>query len=130
VSDLSPTLSRILPTLHAHRLGISLYDCQFDSESGDRVPIPDQVIDSVVAALIRFKLVCMDLGVQEQNIQVVATEATREAINSAGFFQAIVSSTGLHLRLLRKEDEGRIASGFSDIEGLMMNLGEDSTQIT
>lgn len=135
MSDLSPTLSRIHPTLHAYRLGISVYDCQFDSESGDRVPIPDHIIDSVVAALIRFKLVCMDLGVQEQNIQIVATEAIREAINSAEFIQAIVSSTGLHLRLLRKEDEGRIgalgiASGFSDIEGLMMDLGGGSTQIT
>ncbi|KAL4813817.1 Ppx/GppA phosphatase family-domain-containing protein [Aspergillus spinulosporus] len=125
VSDLSPPLSLILPTLHACRLGGSIYDCQFDSKSGDRVPIPDNIINNVVAALTRLKL----------NIQFVATEATREAINSSKFIQAILSATGLHLQLLRKEDEGRIgalgvASGFSDIEGLMMDLGGGSTQIT
>ncbi|KAL4882301.1 Ppx/GppA phosphatase family-domain-containing protein [Aspergillus karnatakaensis] len=135
VSDLSPPLSRILPTLHVYRLGISLYDCQFDPETGAQVPIPGHVIDDVIAALNRFKLVCADLGVPKDNIQVVATEATREAMNSAEFIQAIVSSTGIRLNLLRKEDEGRIgalgvASGFSEIEGLMMDLGGGSTQIT
>ncbi|KAL2807977.1 Ppx/GppA phosphatase family-domain-containing protein [Aspergillus granulosus] len=135
VSDLSPPLSRILPTIHAYRLGVSLYDCQFDPETGAQVPIPDHIIDNVVAALIRFKIVCADLGVQERNIQVVATEATREAINSAEFIQAILSTTSLNVQLLKKEDEGRIgalgvASGFSEIEGLMMDLGGGSTQIT
>ncbi|RDW72382.1 uncharacterized protein DSM5745_07554 [Aspergillus mulundensis] len=89
VSDLSPPLSRTLPTLHAYRLGISLYDCQFD-ETGTRVPIPHDIIESVVAALIRFKIVCSDFGVPERNIHVVATEATRGAINSLEFVSAIV----------------------------------------
>ncbi|KAL3477389.1 Ppx/GppA phosphatase family-domain-containing protein [Aspergillus californicus] len=135
VSDLSPPLSRILPTLHAYWLGVSLYDCQFDPQTGAQVPIPKHVIDSVVAALVRFKLVCADFGVPEHHIHVVATEATREAINSAKFIQAIKSATGLNIQLLRKEDEGRIgalgvASGFSEIEGLMMDLGGGSTQLT
>ncbi|KAL4737677.1 hypothetical protein BDV11DRAFT_191241 [Aspergillus similis] len=51
VSDLSPPLSRILPTLYAYRLGISLYDCQFDSQSGDQPPIPDHIIVSVLLPL-------------------------------------------------------------------------------
>ncbi|KAL4901464.1 hypothetical protein BDW74DRAFT_170173 [Aspergillus multicolor] len=135
VSDLSPPLSRILPTLHAYRLGISLYDCQYDPETGEQIPIPNEIIDSIVAALIRFKIVCADFGVPDGNIHVVATEATRGALNSAEFLEAIVSSTGLSVQLLRKEDEGRIgalgvASGFSEISGLMMDLGGGSTQLT
>ncbi|KAH8906504.1 Ppx-GppA-domain-containing protein [Coniochaeta sp. PMI_546] len=135
VTDLSPPFSRILPTVHVYRVDISLYDAQFDAENGSKRPIPKEVIADVIAALVRFKIVCADLGVPEKNIHILATEATRGAINSAEFLRAIFSATGLPVDTLRKEDEGRIgalgvASGFSDIEGLMMDLGGGSTQIT
>jgi retrograde regulation protein 2 len=135
VTDLSQPLARVLPTIHVYRLDISLYDVQFDPESGHRIPIPRHVIDDVVAALNRFKIVCTDLGVPETNIHVIATEATRTAINSVAFLADVKKSTGLSIELLPKEDEGRIgalgvASGFSNFRGLMMDLGGGSTQIT
>jgi len=108
-------------------VNISLYETQFDPETGQRIPIPRHVIDEVTAALNRFKIVCADLGVPESNIHIVATEATRTALNSSEFLREINSATGLPVDMLRKEDEGRIgalgvASGFSDFHGLMMDL--------
>ncbi|KAL6402675.1 retrograde regulation protein 2 [Ilyonectria robusta] len=135
VTDLSPPLSRILPTVNVYRVDISLYDAQFDPETGDKIPIPQDIIDDVVAALNRFKIVCHDLGVPESSIHIVATEATRAALNSAEFLKQIKAATGLSVDMLHKEDEGRVgalgvASGFSNIRGLMMDLGGGSTQIT
>jgi retrograde regulation protein 2 len=114
---------------------ISLYDAQFDPETGHKIPIPPDTIDDVIAALNRFKIVCADLGVPEANIHLVATEATRAALNSDEFIKKINTATGLTVDMLPKEDEGRVgslgvASGFSDIRGLMMDLGGGSTQIT
>jgi retrograde regulation protein 2 len=114
---------------------ISLYDAQFDPETGHQVPIPSDTIDEVIAALNRFKIVCADLAVPESNIHVVATEATRTALNSTEFVKKVKAATGLTIDMLPKEEEGRIgslgvASGFSDIRGLMMDLGGGSTQIT
>ena len=135
VTDMSPPYSRILPTVHVYRADISLYDAQFDPATGVKRPIPEEVIADVVAALVRFKIICKDFGVPERNIHVLATEATRGAMNSAEFLQAIHLATGLAVDMLKKEDEGRIgslgvASGFSEIEGIMMDLGGGSTQIT
>ncbi|KAM0384905.1 hypothetical protein ACHAQC_011914 [Fusarium culmorum] len=135
VTDLSSPFSRILPTIHVYRVDISLYDAQFDPETGHKIPIPSDVIGEVTAALNRFKIVCADLKVPESQIHVVATEATRAALNSAEFLNSIHADTGLSVDLLPKEEEGRIgslgvASGFSDIGGLMMDLGGGSTQIT
>jgi len=135
VSDLSPPTSRILPTVHVHRLGISLYESQFDHKTGGRIPIPSSVTRAVIASLLRFQVVCRDLGVPPDQIRVVATEATREAINSAEYLAAIKKETGLTVELLPKEQEGRvgalgIASSFSHVSGLVMDLGGGSTQIT
>jgi len=135
VSDLSPPTARVLPTLHVYRVDISLYDAQFDPDTGDRIPIPSDVIDAVVAALLRFQIICKDLGVPEGRIRIIATEATRTAINADQFLKTIRESTGLHVELLPKQDEGKIgalgiASGFSDIQGLTMDLGGGSAQIT
>lgn len=121
--------------MHVYRVDISLYDAQFDPETGHQVPIPPHIIGEVVAALNRFKIVCADLDVPENQIHVVATEATRTALNSTEFINKIHAATGLAVNLLPKEEEGRIgslgvASGFSDIRGLMMDLGGGSTQIT
>ncbi|KAK4167825.1 Ppx/GppA phosphatase family-domain-containing protein [Cladorrhinum sp. PSN259] len=135
VTDLSQPRSRILPTVHVYRVDVSLYDAQFDRGTGKQIPIPRNVIEEVIAALNRFKIVCADFGVSDANIHVLATEATRTAINSTEFISAINSRTGLTVNMLRKEEEGRIgalgvASGFSEIKGLMMDLGGGSTQIT
>ncbi|KAH6885309.1 Ppx/GppA phosphatase family-domain-containing protein [Thelonectria olida] len=135
ISDLTPPLARILPAVMVYRAGISLYDCQFDPHTGKQVPIPDDVIDSVCAALNRFIIVCADFGTPKTRIHVLATEATRAALNSAKFLKAIKDRTELSVQLLPKEEEGQIgalgiASGFSSMAGLVMDLGGGSTQIT
>lgn len=84
---------------------------------------------------MRFQVICTDLGVPEDRIRIIATEATRTAINSAEFCDAIQSATGLKVEMLPKQEEGQvgalgIASSFSRISGLVMDLGGGSTQIT
>lgn len=134
ITDLSPPTSRILPTVYTYRNGISLYDAQYD-EDGKQVPIPESVIQSVIGALLRFEIFCQDFRVPINHIRILATEATRTAINSVEFRRRIKQNTGLTVELLSKEDEGKvgawgIASSFSEMRGLVMDLGGGSTQIT
>ncbi|KAK6005201.1 hypothetical protein QM012_007980 [Aureobasidium pullulans] len=134
ITDLSPPTTRILPTLYTSRAGISLYDAQYSS-NGTRVPIPDQVIQSVVDKLIHFKRTCADFCVPEQNITVLATEATRTAVNSQEFRDSIKKATGWEVKMLAKEDEGRVgalgvATSLGEVKGLVMDLGGGSTQLT
>ncbi|KAK5165028.1 hypothetical protein LTR04_001489 [Oleoguttula sp. CCFEE 6159] len=133
ITDVSPSTARIMPTIYQDRAGISLYDAQYST--GQKGPIPDQIIQEVLAALLRFKTVCQDYRVRQGNIQIVATEATREATNSVNFRKQIKDATGWTVTLLAKEEEGRlgamgIASSFSAVNGLVMDLGGGSTQIT
>nr|KMM65400.1 retrograde regulation protein 2 [Coccidioides posadasii RMSCC 3488] len=135
ISDLSPLTSRILPTVFQDRTGISLYDAQFRPGSNTRQPISLSVQEDVVRRLVRFRETCKDFGVPEGNITVLATEATRTAINSREFLSAIKESTGWDVQLLSKEEEGTlgafgIASSLEAVEGLVMDLGGGSTQIT
>lgn len=122
-----------MPTIYQDRCGISLYDAQYST--GQKGPISAAVVQEVLTALSRFKSTCEDYGVPDAQIRVVATEATREAINSAEYRQAIQDRSGWKVELLSKEDEGRIGalgvvSSFSSIKGLVMDLGGGSTQLT
>ncbi|KAF7504981.1 hypothetical protein GJ744_001562 [Endocarpon pusillum] len=137
ISDLSPPTARSLPTVFQSRLGVSLYAAQYSNPDNPhlRIPIPQSTIDSVVEALRRFKITCSDFGVPEPNIQVLATEATRTAPNSVEFRNQIQEATGWRVQMLAKEMEGRIgamgvASSFQGVEGLVMDLGGGSTQLT
>ncbi|KIW99100.1 uncharacterized protein Z519_00763 [Cladophialophora bantiana CBS 173.52] len=133
ITDLSPSTARCLPTVYQDREGISLFDAQYSS--GVKGPIPQETIDSVLSSLTKFKTACADFGVPETNIRVLATEATRNAENSADFRQQIKEATGWVVDMLPKEAEGSIgamgvASSFASVEGLVMDLGGGSTQIT
>ncbi|KAF2115575.1 Ppx/GppA phosphatase family-domain-containing protein [Lophiotrema nucula] len=133
ITDLSPPTQRILPTVFLDRAGISLYDAQWDN--GKLVPIPQDVVEKVIKALLRFKSTCQDFGVPEEQIRIVATEATRKAANSLEFRKEIEEKVGWRVELLEKEVEGRIgaygvASSFAEVRGLVMDLGGGSTQIT
>ncbi|KAJ6078276.1 hypothetical protein N7467_008029 [Penicillium canescens] len=135
ISDLSPPSTRVIPTVHFHRVNISLYEAQIDPDSGSRIPIPQHVIDRIVSAIVRFQIVCVELGVPTQNIRIIATEATRTAINASVFIDAIRHKTGISVEALRKEEEGvigawGISSSFSDVEGLALDLGGGSMQMT
>ena len=122
-----------MPTLYQDRVGISLYDAQW--RTGQKAPIPDSVTKDVVQALLRFKSTCHDFGVPDENVRIVATEATRQAINSEEYRSKIESATGWKVEMLPKEEEGRVGAmgvvtSFSRVKGLMMDLGGGSTQIT
>lgn len=130
---MSPPTARVMPTVYMDRSDISLYDSQY-SEAG-KVPIPQPVIHDVLSALLRFKRICEDFGLKSDRIRVVATEATREAINSEDFRRQIQSTTGWPVELLPKEEEGKlgamgIASSFSSVKGLALDLGGGSVQIS
>ena len=66
-----------MPSIFAERAAISLYDAQNPRLSKVRIPIPEDTIVEVVECMLRFKDVCKEYGVPDDNIQVVATEATR-----------------------------------------------------
>ncbi|KAL8916119.1 MAG: hypothetical protein Q9172_006445 [Xanthocarpia lactea] len=133
ISDLSPLSARVMPTIYQDRCGISLYDAQY--QNGKKVPIAQSIIDDVLKTLLRFKRTCEDYRVPQENIRIVATEATRNAINSTAFRQQIEDATTWKVEMLAKEDEGRIgamgvASSFVNIRGLVMDLGGGSVQMT
>lgn len=120
-----------MPTIYQDRVGISLYDAQYCT--GTKAAIPSSTIASVVSALVRFQSTCHDFNCTD--VRVLATEATREAINSADFRAAIHAATGWTVELLPKEEEGRVgalgvASSCASIHGLVMDLGGGSTQLT
>lgn len=93
------------------------------------------MIEDVTAELLRFSLVCAEFGVRQDHIRVVATEATRTAINSKEFRDHVKDKTGLTVEMLTKEEEGNvgamgIVSSLSDVRGLVMDLGGGSCQVT
>ncbi|QLQ80021.1 hypothetical protein HG537_0D00210 [Torulaspora globosa] len=127
--------ARIMPCVFKDRVGVSLFEVQYAANSLEKAPIPSETIKDICAAMKRFKLICEDFGVPESGVRVVATEATREALNSEAFIQAIYDSTGWEVELLTKEDEGRIGafgviSSFNNVSGLYMDMGGGSTQIS
>ncbi|SCU95607.1 LADA_0G16490g1_1 [Lachancea dasiensis] len=127
--------ARIMPCVFKDRVGISLFEVQYAANSLQKAPIPDDTIKEVSAAMKRFKLICDDFGVPETAVRVVATEATREAINSEQFINAVFESTEWDVELLPKEEEGKIGaygviSSFNSVSGLYMDLGGGSTQIS
>jgi retrograde regulation protein 2 len=77
ITDLSKPTTRTMPSIFAERAGISLYDAQHPKESKDKIPIPEDTIVDVLQCMVRFKNVCKEYGVSDENIEVVATEATR-----------------------------------------------------
>ncbi|AOA63667.1 Transcriptional activators [Komagataella phaffii CBS 7435] len=139
VSSTASHHARIMPCVFKDRLGISLFDAQLDKGSASsistRKPIPQEAITEICLAMKRFQLICEDFGVSNDNVKIVATEATREAPNSKEFRDAIAKTTGWEVELLSKEDEGRcgafgVASSFHNISGIFMDVGGGSTQLS
>lgn len=92
-------------------------------------------MSSVIGAFLRFQLFCADFGVPFKNIRIIATEATRKAINGQEFVERVARETGLTVEILSQSGEGEtgawgIASSASEVRGLVMDLGGGSTQIT
>lgn len=136
ITNLQPPTARIMPTLYQHRAGISLYDAQY-SASGERQPIDDETIKQVVTAFKQFKRTCQDFKVPDDpaHVTVLVTEATRTAMNSEDFRRQIKDAVGWDVTMLSKEEEGRIgalgiASSLPNVDGLVMDLGGGSTQLS
>lgn len=136
ITTLAPPTARITPTLHQSRAGISLYDAQYPASSnGVRQPIDSATIEAVVFAYCSFKRTCADFSVPEGNVTVLATEATRTAINGEEFTGRIREAVGWEVKLLAKAEEGRVgamgvASSLPEVKGLVMDLGGGSTQLS
>ena len=72
----------------------------------------------------------------EQNVRILATEATRNAINAQEFITSIETTLGAPWKvdILAKEDEGKVGAlgvissvgGSAGLQGLMMDLGGES----
>ncbi|SMR55905.1 unnamed protein product [Zymoseptoria tritici ST99CH_3D1] len=134
ISSLQPPTQRIMPTLYQHRVGISLYDAQYSAD-GRRIPIDEKTMAAVVSSYKQFKRTCEDFGVPQNNITVLATEATRTAVNSEEFRGRIKAKVGWDVTMLPKEEEGRVgamgvASSLPEVSGLVMDLGGGSTQLS
>ena len=111
ITTLAPPTARITPTLYQARAGISLYDAQYPASArGERQPIDAATINAVVTAFRGFKRACADFEVPEANVTVLATEATRTAINGAEFMGRIREAVGWEVRLLAKGEEGRVGA--------------------
>lgn len=92
-------------------------------------------MSEIIPALERFKQTSIDFGVPQrsENVRILATEATRTAINADDYIGRIEKALGepWKVTLLKKEDEGRVGAlgvvssvgGSNGLEGLVMDLG-------
>ena len=83
----------------------------------------------------RFKRICDGSGVKEDDILVFATEAMRTAGNKDDMLSAIKEKSGWSVNLLQPKIEGLFGamgarSGFANVDGLFMDLGGGSVQMT
>jgi len=136
ISDLSPPTSRLLHCIYRERAGISLYDALHESEQGSDPPkFSEQTITKVADTMQRFKSICDGTGVKEENILVFATEAMRTAGNKDDMLNAIEKKSGWSVNILQPKMESLFGamgarSGFSNVDGLFMDLGGGSVQMT
>ncbi|KAH8675359.1 Ppx/GppA phosphatase [Xylariales sp. PMI_506] len=135
VSDLSPHQARLLKCVYRERAGISLFDALNSTPLGEPLRFPNQVIAQVAQTLARFKSIADKHGVPEEHISIFATEAMRKADNAASMLIAIREATGLGVKVLAPEVEtlfGAVGarSGFTEVDGLFLDLGGGSVQMT
>ncbi|KAE8443037.1 hypothetical protein EG329_002431 [Mollisiaceae sp. DMI_Dod_QoI] len=136
ISDLTPPRSRLLHCVYRERAGISLYDALHESTPYAKAfHFSKHTIDEVARTLGRFKAICNDYGVRKEHISVFATEAMRTAKNKDEMLLAIKKSSGLVVDILSPGMESLFGamgarSGFIDVDGLFMDLGGGSVQMT
>ena len=100
IADVSPTgIIRVVDELKAApRLGAGL---------SKRGSISEIAIQNALSTLSRMATLANQLGVKRT--EVVATSAVREASNGEQFLRLVRSETGLKIKILRGEDEARLA---------------------
>lgn len=105
------------------RLGASL------DEDGN---LGEEAMDCAVRAVERFAAIAAAMRVRR--IDLLATEATRNASNGAAFRERLEAASGLKVRVLDGDDEARLAAtgviaGFHEPDGLVGDLGGGSLEI-
>lgn len=94
-----------------------------------------KTIETVAEKLGRFRAICDQYGVPHGQISVFATEAMRTAQNRDEMLEAIKAKSGLSVDLLSPAIESLFGamgarSGFVNVDGLFMDLGGGSVQMT
>ncbi|XBW35594.1 hypothetical protein QEN19_001168 [Hanseniaspora menglaensis] len=122
--------ARIMPSVYKDRLGISLFDVQYQNGQQKR-PIPNEIITEICHAMLRFKLICEDFGVGDESVEVVATESTRDALNCDDLIKEIESAAGWKVNVFNKKQECDIGcfgviSSFNLVSGLFVDIGGGS----
>ncbi|KAI0453667.1 Ppx/GppA phosphatase [Xylaria acuta] len=135
ITDLSPPYSRLLKCLYRERAAISLFDALNESLSAGSPVFSSDVISRVSQTLARFRSIANEFGVPLEQISVFATEAMRKASNAASMLSAIQSESGLGVHVLAPEVETLLGamgarSGFATVNGLFLDLGGGSVQMT
>ncbi|KAK7951470.1 uncharacterized protein PG986_007198 [Apiospora aurea] len=135
ISDLSPPQTRLLKCLYKERAAISLFDALSTSPSTAPLKFPPDTITRVSQTLARFKAIADGYGVPPAHTTVFATEAMRKAENAASMLEAVYSASGLGICVLAPEVEtlfGSVGarSGFAEVDGLFLDLGGGSVQMT
>ncbi|KAJ8129704.1 hypothetical protein O1611_g3926 [Lasiodiplodia mahajangana] len=135
ISDLSPPHSRLLKCLYRERAAISLFDALTEAHSTGSSEFSPEVISRVSRTLARFRSIAIQFGVPPEHISVFATEAMRRASNAATMLSAILSESGLNVHVLAPEVETLFGamgarSGFDTVDGLFLDLGGGSVQMT
>jgi retrograde regulation protein 2 len=113
-----------------------LYDALHESIPGAKeFYFSKATIERVSETLGRFKTICDSYEVRKENISVFATEAMRTAKNREDMLVAINQTSGLTVDILSPEMESMFGamgarSGFTQVDGLFMDLGGGSVQMT
>ena len=125
----------MLPTIYQDRLDVSLYDAQYHESK--RIPIPEGVITQILSALQEFEGTCAEFRVPASQALLVATEATRTALNGEDFVERIKKGhKDWIIKLLTQEEEAfygamGVASSFGHpTTGLFMDMGGGSVQLS
>ena len=130
ISSKAPHHARIMPSVYKDRLGISLFDIQYQNGDQKR-PIPKEIITEVCHAMLRFKLICEDFGVTDECVEVIATESTRDALNCDDLIREIELATKWKVNVFNKKQECDIGcfgviSSFNLVSGLFVDIGGGS----
>lgn len=138
ISSTAPHHARITPCVFKDRIGISLYEIQYPHrDSLEQIPIPAEIIDEICSAIKRFQLICEDFGVPDKSVTVVATEATRIALNKDELISAIRSTVDWEVRVLSEEEEGSLttlglfaSAAEHETDGIYFDLLSGSCQLS
>ncbi|SMN22754.1 similar to Saccharomyces cerevisiae YGL252C RTG2 Sensor of mitochondrial dysfunction [Maudiozyma saulgeensis] len=138
ISSISSHHARITPCVFKDRIGISLYEIQFPhADSLEQIPIPTDIITEICSAIKRFKLICEDFGVPDKNVKIIATEATRIALNRDELLKEIEKGTNWEIKVLSQEEEGTMttlgllaSSADNETNGIYFDLLSGSCQIS